>query len=122
MTPGLLALQRRVREIRSRAAIRAWDFRQRHYARGVWLRLRRLLVDASETYVLGEDEARLLLADGLQPDPVGLELEPPKSIFVVERARLEKLAGKRAIATSLGPELLEARILALVPWAKPAGG
>ena len=41
-------LERRVRQYRSRMLIRAFDYRQRHHAGGVWFRLRRLLAGTSQ--------------------------------------------------------------------------
>ena len=41
-------LHERARRIHERALIRAWEYRQRNHSKGVWYRLRRLLVDAEE--------------------------------------------------------------------------
>ncbi|HEV8358624.1 MAG TPA: hypothetical protein VGX21_05695 [Methylomirabilota bacterium] len=45
-------LERRVRQVRSRVAVQAWEYRQRHHAKGVWMRLRRILADAQAAYVI----------------------------------------------------------------------
>jgi len=71
--------ERRLRELRSRVLVRAWDYRQRRLARGVWFRFRRVLAAANEVYALPPDEARRLVAEGCRPEAVGLELEPPRS-------------------------------------------
>jgi hypothetical protein len=108
------ALQRRLRQVRSRLAVRAWEYRQRHHAKGVWLRLRRILADAQAAYVIPEAEAERLLAEGVRPEPVGRELEPPKTILFLPAERVAGLTGAREIPLGLHVELLEAPALALV--------
>ena len=44
--------ERRLRELRSRVLVRAFDHRQRRHARGVWFRLRRVLALAREAYAV----------------------------------------------------------------------
>jgi hypothetical protein len=107
-------LRRRVRQLRSRAAVRAWEYRQRHHAKGVWLRLRRVLADAQTAYVIPEREAERLLAEGVHPEAVGRELEPPRIILFVPAERVARLAGAREVPVRLGVEVLEAPALALV--------
>ncbi len=46
------ALERRAVQVYARAAVRAWEYRQRHHARGVWGRLRRLLAFSSKAYAI----------------------------------------------------------------------
>jgi hypothetical protein len=108
------ALERRLRRHRSRLAIRAWEYRQRHCARGVWFRLRRVLADAARAFVITDDAARSLLAEGHAPEPVGAELEPAKTILFVPAERIARVAGAREVPVSLHAEVLEARCLALV--------
>jgi hypothetical protein len=108
------SLHRRLRQFRSRVLVRAWDYRQRHHARGVWFRFRRLLVDARDAYHISEDEADLLLAEGLPLEPVGLEVDPPKRIFFVTSSRARRLGSARLLAVRLDAELLAAPCLALV--------
>jgi hypothetical protein len=60
-------LERRVR------LVRAWEFRQRHHAKGMWMRLRRVLADAQSAYVIPSVEAQKLLAEGYAAHPVGRE-------------------------------------------------
>jgi hypothetical protein len=113
-------LEARVRGARSRALLRSWEYRQRHLAKGVWYRLRRVLAEAREAWAISEAEARRLEAEGYGPEPVGLELEPAKEIFFVPAERLERIEQRHTVALALEAELLESRHLALVAF--PAGG
>jgi hypothetical protein len=117
-------LEQRARQYRSRMLIRAWDYRQRRHARGVWFRLRRLLAGTSRAYVVSETDAAQLRADGFRVDPVGLEIEPPKVIVVAPAPRVTALASAREVPVSLGGDILSARCLVLVPFDAPsdAGG
>lgn len=108
------SLERRVRQVRSRVAVRAWEYRQRHHAKGVWMRLRRVLADAEAAYVIPEGEAERLVVEGFQPERVGRELEPPKIILFLPAERVARLTGARKIPVRLEVELLEAPALALV--------
>jgi hypothetical protein len=96
--------------------VRAYEYRQRRHARGVWFRLRRLLALAREAYAVPRDEAERLIAEGLQPDPVGRELGPPKTILVVPPDRATRIASARPLAVRLSAELLAAECLVLVPF------
>jgi len=113
------ALERRVEAQRRRVLVRAWEYRQRHHARGVWFRLRRLLADASAAFVIPGEEADVLLAEGFQAEPVGGELEPPKTLLVVPAERVALIPSARRVPLRLGPELFEARHLALTPFPRP---
>lgn len=115
------SLEKRVRAARSRAAVRAWEYRQRHHAKGIWYRLRRLLADASVAYALTEQAARELVAEGYRPEPVGEQMEPPKMILCVPMKRIGAITGKRQIPVRLGADLLAARCLALVRFDEDAG-
>ena len=110
MTPSL---ERRLRQLRSRVLVRAWDYRQRRHAGGVWFRLRRALAGASEAYAIPREKAQQLVAEGYRTEPVGQELEPPKLIVLAPAARL---ASARPLAVRLSAELLAAECLALVPF------
>ena len=58
----MMPLQERARRARERALIRAWEYRQRNHSHGVWFRLRRVLVDAGQLWVIDEREADRLEA------------------------------------------------------------
>lgn len=107
------SLEARVRQLRSRVVIRSWVYRQRHHARGVWFRLRRVLADTSAAYVLPSDEARKLIAEGCRAEPVGDELEPPKLIVFAPAERVAQIPSARPVPVRLSGELLEAECLAL---------
>jgi hypothetical protein len=109
--------ERRLRELRSRLLVRAWDHRQRRHARGVWFRLRRVLAAAEEAYALPLEEAERLVAEGYAPEPVGRELEPPRLVLFVPAARMAQIASAHPVAVRLGADLLSAECLALVPFA-----
>ena len=105
---------RRLVALRSACARRSWAYRQRHHARGVWFRLRRTLVDAREAYAISETEAEELLGEGIEPEPVGFEIEPPKRLFFVPDARLGTLHSRRRVEVTLGADFLAARHIALL--------
>jgi hypothetical protein len=112
----LEALQQRAREVRARSLVRRWQYRQRHLAAGVWFRLRRVLADAEQAFVIDEYDARRLVEEGYAPEPCGSELAPAKTMVFVDEARLAGLASRRRIPVTLGPELLTHPALALVPF------
>jgi len=111
------SMERRLRELRSRVLVRAWDYRQRRLARGVWFRFRRVLAAANEVYALPPDEAQRLVAEGCTPEPVGLELEPPRLLLFVSAERVAQIPSARPLAVRLSADLLSAECLALVPFA-----
>lgn len=113
MTPGL---ERRLRQQGSRLAVRAWDYRQRLHARGVWFRLRRVLADAREAYAIPRDEALKLIAEGYPAEPVGRELEPPKLVLFVPAERVGRVASAQPLPVRLGAALLQAECIALTPF------
>ena len=108
--------EQRVSAQRARVLVRSFDYRQRRHARGVWFRLRRVLADAGAAYVIPEDEARRLIAEGHRPEPVGQELEPPKLIVMASSARIAQIASAQPVPMRLGGELLAATCLALTPF------
>jgi hypothetical protein len=116
-SPAVALLEARLRAMRARLAVRAWEYRQRDHAKGVWFRLRRLLAHSASALSLPEAEARRLLAEGYAADPVGALLEPPKVLLVVPEERLRDVPGRSPIPLRLGPDLLAARWVALVPFA-----
>jgi hypothetical protein len=108
------AQRERARRIRERALIRAWEYRQRQHAGGVWFRLRRVLVDAARAFVITEADAHQLEQQGAEPLPVGRELSPAKRIFIVTSAQIETLAA-REVPVRLTAEFLQATAIALMP-------
>lgn len=117
----MTATQReRVRRIRERAVIRAWEYRQRAHASGVWFRLRRVLVDAGRAFVISEADADQLEAQGALLLPVGGELSPAKRLFFVTAAQVEALAA-REVPVRLTAEFLQATSIALLAHGEEAG-
>jgi hypothetical protein len=108
------SLERRAREVKARAAIRAWQYRQRRHAHGAWFRLRRVLVEAREAWAIPETEADRLVAEGFAPEPAGLEFLPPKRLLFIPEARLQAIPGRRRVRVGLGADLLRAPSLALL--------
>ena len=106
----------RAKEVRARAAVRRWDYRQRNLAAGVWYRLRRVLADAKAAYVISDDDARLLIAEGYAPEACGGRVTPEKTIGFVDEARLLRVASRRPIRVALGPDFLTATAVALVAF------
>lgn len=110
------ALERRVKAIRARAAVRSWHFRQRDRADGVWYRLRRVLVDAEEAWVAPIEVGEALIRQGTAPEPVGDALEPPRRILFVPAGLPATLPGTRQVDVRLSADLLDAACLLLVPF------
>lgn len=108
------ALVKRIDEFRARVALRRWEYRQRNLARGVWVRLARVLADAAEGWAISEQGASALIAEGYKAEPIGRELEPEKWIFFVDPSRLLAMSDKRRVALQLTAPLLTARAIALV--------
>jgi hypothetical protein len=115
-------LEQRLGQFRYRILVRSWDYRQRHHARGVWFRFRRVLADASEAYAVTREDAAELLAEGFKAEPVGQEIEPPKLVVFAPAARVVRLASARALTVRLSTELLAADCLVLVPFAHASSG
>jgi hypothetical protein len=120
VSDALERLQRRARQIRANALVRRWEYRQRHHARGVWFRLRRLLAESKSAWRLSEEDALRLIAEGYAPEPVGDELEPPAVILFVPEERLETVASRQAVGLRLCADLLQSRFLALARWPAPS--
>lgn len=113
-------LERRIKAARARAAVRAWEYRQRDHAHGAWFRLRRALVDAAEAWATSATVGRELIARGFVPHPVGAEFEPQRLIFFVPGELPSTLPGTRPVAVGLGADLLGAECVLLVPFASRA--
>ena len=111
-------LDRRLQEHRRRRLVRAWQYRQRDHAQGVWFRLRRTLADADRAYVISAEDAGALLAEGYPPEKVGDELEPRKTIAFVPASRIATLASAKAIAPRLSAELLASPYLVLTRFSR----
>jgi hypothetical protein len=109
-------LERRARQQRSRALIRAWEYRQRDHARGAWFRLRRVLADAAEAYVVSSAGMRQLLDAGHTALDVGREFSPPKTIVFTDREQIARLPEARQVPVRLSADVLAAEHLALVPF------
>jgi hypothetical protein len=119
---ALARMHRRARAVATRAAVRRWQYRQRHHAAGVWLRLRRVLAAAETVYAIPPGEASALVAEGYVPERCGLEIAPAKTIVFVDRRRADAIAGRQTIPARLGPEFLAAPALALVRFGAEGGG
>ncbi len=112
------AAEIRVRRYRQRAVVRAWQYRQRHHAHGVWFRLRRLLTGASAAYAISLGDVEALLAEGFACEPVAGELASPRVIVVVPEDRVARLASAQSLPVGLGAALLAAEYLVLTPFAR----
>jgi hypothetical protein len=110
------SLHRRAREIRARLAVRAWEFRQRHHAKGVWFRLRRVLADTEFAFAIDDADADALAREGGAELQVGRELAPAKRLYLVDRERAERLSSRVPLVVRIGMDLLAARNVALVPF------
>jgi hypothetical protein len=108
------SLVKRAKAVKSRVVVRAWEYRQRNLAKGIWHQLRRLLAHSSDAYALTESSARELLAEGHRAEPVGGRLEPPKVLLFASPERLARIADKNPIPVRLGVDFLSARYVALV--------
>jgi hypothetical protein len=109
-------MRARARDVRTRAAVRRWQYRQRDLAAGVWFRLRRVLADAKAAYAISEEDAARLAAEGCRMHAAGEAVDPAKIILFVDEVRLSTVASSRSIPVRLGPEFLAARAVALVPF------
>jgi hypothetical protein len=104
----------RARAVRTRAVIRRWKYRQRGLAAGVWYRIRRVLAEAKEAYVIAGGDAQQLLAEGYVPESCGALVAPEKIIIFVDPTRLARIGSRRRIPVRLGPEFLSATAVALI--------
>jgi hypothetical protein len=116
MDSALERMQARARAVKTRVLVRRWQYRQRDLAAGVWFRVRCVLARARAAFVITDDDARRLVADGCRPEPCGLELSPEKTIVFLDADRVARLDAPRPIPVSLGPEFLAARAIVLVTF------
>jgi hypothetical protein len=107
-------MHHRARAVRAKAAIRRWQYRQRNLAAGVWYRLRRILADAKEAYVISVSDSEQLIAEGYKLEACGAQLSPEKAIIFVDPARLGQITSRRRIPIRLDPDFLLAPSVALV--------
>lgn len=117
-------LERRSRRIRSVADVRRWEYRQRHHAKGVWFRVRRVLADARACWEVSGETAEALQSEGWQPERAGLELAPPRRMIFLPEDRIEAIAERRPLRVGLTSELLAAPVVVMVRFAssaEPAG-
>jgi hypothetical protein len=108
------SLSERAQRVRERSLVRAWEYRQRNYSNGVWYRFRRVLVDASEAWIIAEEDADRLESEGCRPLPVGGELEPAKRLFFLTHERLNGIGNRRQVPVRLCAEILQARCLVFI--------
>lgn len=113
-------LEQRLRRFRSRVAIRAWEYRQRHHAKGVWYRVRRALADVEQLFVISEQLSDELCREGFVPERCFLELQPPKTLVFVPSSRLKLASDARPIPVDMGADWQSARFLAAVPFSGSA--
>ena len=107
-------MRKRAHAVRTRAAIRRWKYRQRDLAAGVWFRIRRVLVDAKEAYVISAADTERLLMEGYKAEACGAQLAPEKTLIFVDPVRVKRLESRRPIPVRLSPEFLSATAVALV--------
>lgn len=108
------AYRDRLRRIRERALVRTWEYRQRRYAKGAWYRLRRVLVDTAQAWIIEDRDADRLESEGRAPLPVGSEFAPPKRLFFLTETELSAISPRRRIPVRLSSELLQAGNLILI--------
>lgn len=73
--------------------------------------------------MISREEAERLSVEGCVPEPIGLELQPPRLILFAPDERVSRMGEARAIPVRLSAELLAAEGLALVRFecAGPGG-
>jgi hypothetical protein len=115
MNPEWLDLmQRRAARVRANARVRDWEYRQRHHAKGAWLRLRRTLTDASRALAISEAQAAKLVDRGATPLAVGHELHPVRTLLWVTAAGFVELGEVREVPMHLS-SILREPFLVLLP-------
>jgi hypothetical protein len=107
-------MRQRAKATRARALVRAWRYRQRDHASGVWFRVRRVLAEAEQAFEISHRDAQQLLDDGMRAEPCGHELAPEKLLIFVPRERVGSLASRQPIPVRLGIAFLSARAVALL--------
>jgi hypothetical protein len=69
--------------------------------------------------VVSEHDLDQLRQEGFRVEPVGREVDAPKTIVIAPAQRVAALASARAMPVTLGSELLNATCLVLVPFDPP---
>jgi hypothetical protein len=112
----LVTLQKRAAQVRAQAAVRRWEYRQRHHSKGVWDRLRGVLARTEVAYAVSDEVATRLIAEGSRPESVGQELHPPKTLIFASAQRAGQIPTRRAIPVRLGEQFLAAQGVLLIPF------
>lgn len=112
-------LEKRARAVRARAAVRGWEYRQRHHSKGCWARLCRVLAHAERAYALDAASLDQLAAEGWREEPVGAEFHPARRLVWLTAERLAKLPSRRSVPVNLVTAQSE-RFLALVAFSPRA--
>lgn len=82
-------------------------------------RIRRVLADAKEAYVISGGDAERLIAEGYTPESCGAHLAPEKTLIFVDSMRLAQIESRRRIPVRLSPDFLLATAVALIPFDSP---
>ena len=109
-------LHERLREMKARAAIRTWEARQAELAGGVWFRLQLLLACTRRALVITAEEANELQRAGFEPHPVGLQLEPAKSFFVIAETNVPPEIAGSEVPLQEARRILAAPAAILIPF------
>jgi len=110
------SIARQVKQVKARARVRAWEYRQRNHAHGAWLRYRRALAFADRAFAIDESLAGELLARDAVLDEGGQALVPVRTLVWITRDQAAGLRGARPLRLQLGPALLNEPWIALVPF------
>jgi hypothetical protein len=74
------------------------------------------LADAKAAYVISDEDARRLLAEGYEGVACGRDVAPAKTMVFVDERRLDRIESRRPIRVDLGPAFLAASAIALVKF------
>jgi hypothetical protein len=69
-----------------------------------------VLAEAQAAYVIPDEDASRLLAEGYQAVACGREVAPPKTILFLDTLRLERIESRCPIPVGLGPAFLAAAL------------
>lgn len=106
----------RVKQVRARARIRRWEFRQRNLAHGAWHRFRLALAEARAAYSISEAELEALIEEGFAMDDRGNGLVPGKRLVWISEKRARRLASAHVLEMRLDAAMLATTEIALVPF------